>query len=156
MTRLGKVNPYLVGSAGLRADADKSPPADALNNLPLRYRRARTRGIFAGHFLAVARASPYAGGKNARVFFHLPAHHRLVFLAHFALRKLARKGGVAQVVFCRHQNAGGVFVQAVDDAGPLNSAESGKVFPIPPGKRPRKRGPRPPGPRMNGQAGGAC
>ena len=117
MADVREVDADLVGAAGLRLAPDQREAAEPLDDLVERH-----RGLAAvlrradRHLLADGRVEADRPLDVVAVALRDAVDQRQVFLVDLALLELQRQPAVGQVVLDDDQQAGGVAVEAVDDA----------------------------------------
>ena len=79
------------------------------------------------HFFAVGLAAAEVCFHKALVLRKAAVNYRLVGALHAVHRHLLGKTDVGGIVLCHHQQAAGVLVDAVDDAGADLAANAGKA-----------------------------
>ena len=109
------VDPYLVGPAGLRPHVQKRESrilrCDAVR------RAGRPSGVDNAHAFAMLGVPPDGRVHHRLRLPGVAVHQRCIALGDAAVLELIRQAGVGQVVLRHHQQARGVLVQPVDDAG---------------------------------------
>ena len=80
-----------------------------------------------GHALAVVRVAADGRVDDGFRWIDAAVHESEVLLLHRALLQLPREVDVGAVVLGDDEQAGGVLVQAVDDAGPEDAADARQV-----------------------------
>ena len=93
---------------------------------PLRHRLAP--GGVHGHALAVLRAAGNGLVHPSGRLAHASVHHGQIVLFHRARAQLVAQALMRQVVFGHHEQAAGILVQPVHDAGPLHPADAAEVL----------------------------
>ena len=139
---VGHVDADLVRAPGLEPAAQVRPALVAGDDLPVRDGAAASGHD--GHALAVRRASGYRRVDRAGVLPHAAAHDALVDARQAVVGELGAEGEVRGVVLRGDNEARGVLVYAVDDAGPPLAAYAGEAFAAVEDKRVYKRAVRVP------------
>ena len=111
----GQVDPDLVGAAGLQAALEMGIAGKTFQDRPVGDRLPATQAVH-GHLLAVAVMPPDGGAYGARVLLKAAHRHRLVLPVEGVVLKLPGQGQVGEVALGGDDKAGGVPVDAVDDA----------------------------------------
>ena len=125
MADTGHVDTDLVGPAGLQAAADVGIAGKPLHDLPVGH-RAPAPPVHHRHLLPVRRAAADGGVHGAPVLPEISHRHRLVGPGQGVVLELGGQGLVGEVVLGGDDEAAGVPVDAVDDAGAQGSVDSGE------------------------------
>ncbi len=132
---MGEVDADLVGAAGFEHAGEQAgdwlavEPAIGLAQLPMRH--CRPAALAHGAFLAVERAAVERGVNHALRAAGCAPGEREIAALQFAgelVGELLRQRAVGTIVLGDHHQPGGVLVEAVDDARPLDAADTGKTF----------------------------
>jgi eukaryotic-like serine/threonine-protein kinase len=125
-----KVDADLMGAAGVEVTQDQGGERGGVSseNFVVRDRRFAAGRIDDGHFLAVHRVAADVG-ENGVLFRlrHALGDGQVEFFHRAALGELGDERLVGEVGFRNNEAAGGVLVEAVDDAGPLDAADAGEL-----------------------------
>ena len=129
VTGVGELGPDLMGAARLEAAFQQGELAQPLQHLVagVGVLGVRLGGRVDRHFFAVGLAAAKVCFHKALVLRKAAVDHRLVGALHAVHRHLLGKADVGGVVLCHHQQAAGVLINAVDDAGTHHSADAGKA-----------------------------
>ena len=125
---VGQMDPDLVGAARLQTAAqmgDAGIPGDDLpvgHGLPAPLPHHR-------HALAVHRMAADGGVHGAAVLPKIPHRQAFIGPGQGVVRQLGRQGQMGCIVFGGDNEAAGVPVDAVDDAGTLLAPDAGQTFP---------------------------
>ena len=122
---VGHVHPDLVGAAGLQAAGDVAASVVRVNHLPVGHRLPAVGGD--GHPLAVGLVPSDGGGHRAPPLLEAARRYSVVQPEQGVVLELGGQGQVGPVVFRRDNQAGGVPVDAVDDAGAQRPVDAGKA-----------------------------
>ena len=114
MAQIGHVDANLVGAAGLQTALQVGAAGIAPQHLPVGHRRTAL-GVHR-HLLPVHRVAADGGVHRAAVLFEAAHRHRLVHPGQGVVLKLGGQSQMGAVVFGRDNKAGGVPVNAVDNA----------------------------------------
>ena len=122
----GEVEPQLVGAAGLQTAFNPGIAGIPAEHGPVRDRGAAVLPVD-GHFFPVDRVPPDGSVYGARVLLQVPHGHRLVYSGQGVVLKLGGQGQVGFVVLGGDDQAGGVPVDAVDNARTQNAVDAGQA-----------------------------
>ncbi len=115
----------LMGAPGLKNTAYVSISLIRCNTLPVS--NSRLGILFShSHAFAVNRMSAYRLVNCSRVFLEAASGYGLVNPVQAMVRKLCRKRSMGKIIFCNNEQAGGVFIDTVDNAGPTLTADTGE------------------------------
>ena len=119
----GHVYPDLMGAAGLQAAENVGVAPVGGQQLPVCDSRL---GILIrdGHTLAVDGVAAYGFVDGTAVLLEIAADNGLVLPAKTVICQLGRQSLMGKVVFGHDPPAGGVLINAVDDAGPALAANA--------------------------------
>jgi len=122
---VGHVDADLVGAAGLQAAAQVGDTGVTGDDLPVGDGTAA--GGDHGHLFPVGAAAADGGVHSAAVLLHIAGHQALVGAGEGVVLQLRAEGQVGGVVFGGDDEAAGIAVDAVDDAGALFAADAGET-----------------------------
>ena len=124
MAEIGHVNPDLMGAAGFQTALHIGRAGIALQHRPMGH------GIPAaghhGHLLPIRRAAADGGVDRACILPEIPHDNAAVCPGQCMILKLCRQSDMGKVVLRRNDEAGGIPVNAVDNAGaqlPIDAGE---------------------------------
>ena len=122
---VGHVDADLVRPARFQLTLDKRIAGKALQHAPVRHGAA---AVFLrdGHFLAVGRVAADRRIDGAGIVLDIAADDTHIRPGQTVILQLRGKRGVREVVLGCDDEAGCVFVDAVDDAGPLFPTDAGQ------------------------------
>ena len=124
---MGHMNTNLVGASRLQLAAHVGITPVAPDHLPVGHRIAGIAGSD-GHLLPVGRMAADGGIHSSGVLPEAAADNGLVGSGHGVILQLGGQHRVGKVVFRHRQKAGGILVDAVDDAGAQLAVDAGKVI----------------------------
>ena len=127
VAQVGHVDPDLVGAAGLQTAADVGEAGVAGDDLPMGDGPAAIRDH--RHLLPVPFVPSNGGVHGAGVLPEVAHHDALIGPGQAVVRELGGELLVGEVVLRRDDEARGVPVDAVDDAGALLPADAGEGVP---------------------------
>ena len=118
-----------MGAPGLEAAGDVGKVPKPLQHLPAGAGVARPGRSLRHHrdLFAVARVAAEVRFDRALVLFQVAVHHRMVDAVDAVYAHLLAEGLVRGIVFGHHQQAAGVFVDAVHDARADGAANAGEL-----------------------------
>ena len=125
VANMGHVDADLVGAARFQAAADVGEPAQVLQHLPVGHGGAAVEHH--SHFFSVAAAAADGGVHGAGKLPESARADGFVGPGQGVVGKLGGEEKMGRVVFGSDDQARGVPVDAVDDAGPLFPAHAGKA-----------------------------
>lgn len=125
VTDVGHVHPNLVGAPGFQPAANVGIAPIAAYHFPVGHGRF---GIALGdaHFFAVRRVAANGGVHRSGIFPEGANHNGFIGAGHGVVFQLASQHGVGVVILGHRQQAGGVLVNPVDNAGaqfPVDAAQ---------------------------------
>ena len=112
-----KMHPDLMGAAGENADFQQGVALEMLDDAVLAFRLAA--GFSDGHLFAVQRVAADRSLDDAVRWFDAALDQHQVDFGHFALLELFGQGGLYLPRPGDDHQAGGVFIEAMDDARPV-------------------------------------
>ena len=115
MAQVGHVDANLMGAAGLQAALQVGAAGVAPQYPPVGHRRTAL-GVHR-HLLPIHRVAANGGIYRAAVLLKAAYRHRLIYPGQGVVLELGGQGQMGPVIFRRNDEAGGVPVDAVDDAG---------------------------------------
>ena len=123
------VYPDLVGTAGFQAAFQQGELAQPFQHLVagVGILGVRLTGRINGHLLAVSLAAAQAAFHKSLVLRKAAVDDGVIGTLHAVYGHLSAQPDVRCIVLCHHQQAAGVLVDAVDDAGADLAANAGKA-----------------------------
>lgn len=129
MADMGHMDPYLMRSAGFQAAFDERRLVQRLLHLIMRHRMLALAIAKNRHFLAVMRGAPHPAANRAAERRGEAAHNGEIAPIDAVGGKLYGEALMRPVGLGNDQQAGSILVDPVDDAGPRDAADPGKLPP---------------------------
>ena len=127
MPNIRHVHPDLMGPPGLQTAPDMGEPLKPLQYLPVGHRIPPP--VRHGHLLPIRTMPANRRVHSPAVLPQVPDHHRLICPCQTVVLKLCGQCLVRSIILCRNDQAAGVPVDAVDDAGAQRAPHAAEAPP---------------------------